>query len=435
MNLRKDAFRAFDALRGGQIASELREIIKFQSPDAGNLRDRLLEEQLAYVSANVPFYRKFERSGNLSDFPVIDKGVVRDNSHSMLSDEFQGSRLHVASTSGSTGIPFQVRHDQRKRIRSSAETILYGSAAGYEIGTRLYHLKIWSGRNRRSRPVQAVRNLVPMDVLEFRDEEADAFLRQLERSRRPFSIISYASALETVAKRVASRDNRRGKPSCAQAIIAQSEALPDEARKVLSEWFGLSPVSRYGLEELGIVAQQLPGDDQYYIVNRATFLLEILKLDKDEPVAGGETGRIVVTDLINKAQPLVRYDTGDLGAWVARGDGSIDQSRLRSIEGRRLDRIYDVQDRPISSWVAYRFFWRYPEIRQYQIVQRDQGDYLLRLNVSSDFERERDFAEDFRKVVGTDAIIEIERSEVGYVLSSGKRKPILSYYTPKTTFE
>ncbi len=44
--------------------------------------------------------------------------------------------------------------------------------------------------------------------------------------------------------------------------------------------------------------------------------LEILKLDKDEPVAAGEVGRLVWTPINQENTPIKRYEIGDLGRFV-----------------------------------------------------------------------------------------------------------------------
>ncbi|MDR0218925.1 MAG: long-chain-fatty-acyl-CoA reductase [Enterobacteriaceae bacterium] len=45
--------------------------------------------------------------------------------------------------------------------------------------------------------------------------------------------------------------------------------------------------------------------------------LEILNLHDDNPVAEGETGRLIFTSRHREAQPVQRYDLGDVGNWVA----------------------------------------------------------------------------------------------------------------------
>ena len=48
-------------------------------------------------------------------------------------------------------------------------------------------------------------------------------------------------------------------------------------------------------------------------LNTDHLVVEILD-EADEPVASGETGRIVLTDLNNFGMPFIRYDVGDVGA-------------------------------------------------------------------------------------------------------------------------
>lgn len=44
--------------------------------------------------------------------------------------------------------------------------------------------------------------------------------------------------------------------------------------------------------------------------------LEIVALDRDEPVGQGESGRLLFTSRARDARAVVRYDVGDLGRWV-----------------------------------------------------------------------------------------------------------------------
>jgi phenylacetate-CoA ligase len=73
-------------------------------------------------------------------------------------------------------------------------------------------------------------------------------------------------------------------------------------------------VNKYGTSELGTVAASCgrsprPGTDMH--VFEDLFVVEVLR--HGQPVPPGEVGRLVVTDLINTAMPLVRYDVGDVG--------------------------------------------------------------------------------------------------------------------------
>jgi phenylacetate-CoA ligase len=69
-------------------------------------------------------------------------------------------------------------------------------------------------------------------------------------------------------------------------------------------------VQKYGTSELGTVGASCGRSPGMHIFEDL-FLVEVLRHGR--PVAAGEIGRLVITDLINTAMPLIRYDVGDVG--------------------------------------------------------------------------------------------------------------------------
>ncbi|MDX7998271.1 long-chain-fatty-acyl-CoA reductase [Xenorhabdus sp. Reich] len=57
-------------------------------------------------------------------------------------------------------------------------------------------------------------------------------------------------------------------------------------------------------------------EDGVFHLMADTQWLEILNEENDQPVADGETGRLVFTSLHREAQSVQRYDLGDFGCWV-----------------------------------------------------------------------------------------------------------------------
>jgi phenylacetate-CoA ligase len=66
----------------------------------------------------------------------------------------------------------------------------------------------------------------------------------------------------------------------------------------------------YGTSELGSVAASCGHSPGMHLFEDQ-FLVEVLR--DGQPVAPGEMGRLIITDLVNTAMPLVRYDVGDMG--------------------------------------------------------------------------------------------------------------------------
>lgn len=432
MNLRSLAFWALDAAGKGNRRKNLQDVISLNDRSERSTAKRLhlLEEHLIFVTANIPFYRQFKGTSSLSDFPVLNKDKIRPLRDEMLTEGTATENLHTASTSGSTGTPFRILHSKIKRQRINAESIYFGRLAGYEIGNPLWHLKIWTDRNKHNRLSVFSKNLHPIDVSTFSTEDVPDLFRRIQGRKGKNSIIAYSSSLETIARAFQTDKNHDIPRPKIFSMLGQSEPLSQQAREILFEVFDTYPVGRYGMEETGILAQQDVSADGIYRMNLASHIVEVLKFDNDEQAAAGELGRVVVTDLFNKVQPLIRYDTGDLAVVESYEDGTNFVESLARIDGRSRERIYDVNDKPLTPMIAYNFWWKYPEILQYQIVQNGQGDYLLRIETSESFQRETELINDFTKQVGTGSQIKIEHASSNFRHASGKRQVIVSNYTP-----
>lgn len=432
MNLRSAIFWGRDLLSGGSLRDELRDVefLNSRIPEATTRRLELLQEQLDYVTSKVPYYRDRSGFGTLEDFPVLGKEEIRAKKSEMLAEGIDTSKVHVASTSGSTGTPFRIHHCPRKRKRINAEAIYFGKMAGYQVGYPLWHLKVWTKRNAYSRLGAFARNLRSVDVSTFSKDDVRALFDRICNENGNSSIIAYSSSLETIARTFQDEISFSKNQKKVHSIVGQSEPLSQEARKILRQALGIYPVGRYGLEETGILAQQQRTESATYSLNLASHLIEVLGMDDDERVAEGDLGRVVVTDLFNKAQPIIRYDTGDLAVAgsLEPGTGFVD-SFVR-LDGRSRERLYDVDDKPLAPMIAYNFWWKFPEIVQYQIVQRGRGDYILRIDVTTGFDRESELIEEFMNQVGYSARIEVQYGSSDYRHASGKQRAIVSEYFP-----
>jgi phenylacetate-CoA ligase len=97
--------------------------------------------------------------------------------------------------------------------------------------------------------------------------------------------------------------------------------------------FGVEVYNEYGAAELDIIAME--DLNHHFILNNETLLIELLD-DLNKPVGIGESGRVVVTSLYNKAMPFIRYDIGDM---AILGEPTETHHTLKSVEGRRNDSI------------------------------------------------------------------------------------------------
>jgi phenylacetate-CoA ligase len=212
-----------------------------------------------------------------------------------------------------------------------------------------------------------------------------------------------------------------------KSIISMSESLNNYTRETLQKYFGIPVVSRYSNLENGIIAQQETDNTDRYLINTGSYIIEILDMECDNYSKPNQPGRIVVTDLFNYALPMIRYDTGDVGT-ISEDPNRPGNLFLSTVEGRKLDLLYDTKGNLVSSYIVYKNMWQYTEILQYQLIQEGKKEYVFRINTDTKFNREEKLINEFKTYLGRDADFRIEYVSEIPLLASGKRKKIVNNF-------
>ncbi len=428
---RENLFWAFQRMNGSSFRRHYEEIASQLSAKSDNAVDRQtvkLEALLRHASTTVPFYQDLAGMTSIEDFPVMNKSQIRENFESLVSSSFRPEERVPMVTSGSTGTPFKTLQHSEKKTRNIADTLYFAERTGYRVGDRLYYMKIWSEYNKKSNLARKMQNIIPIDVISFNEPEVTRMIESLNKDNSMVAFLGYSSAFERICQCL-DRLSIRPKTSKISSAISMSETLNEYTKTTFEKYFGVTVYSRYSNIENGILAQQVPGSGCRYLVNSASYWIEVLKSDCDQPANPGELGRIVVTDFYNRLMPMIRYDTGDVGALSEQTDEQGNQY-LDRIEGRKLDLLYATDGRLVSSYIVYKNMWQYTEINQYQLVQYGAKDYLFKVNMDGSFKRESQLIEEFKKFLGADANFKVEYVDEIPLLASGKRKKIANTYHP-----
>lgn len=272
-----------------------------------------------------------------------------------------------------------------------------------------------------------MQNLTPINILHLDDETLENIRQRLKQKPYINSCLAYASTYEHLVRYLRSQGDT---PDMfhTTAFVSGSEVLSMEMKKKIKETVGCKVIDRYSNEENGFLAQT--GDcSEEFRVNIASFKIEILKQDSDEPVKIGEVGRVVVTDLYSFAVPLIRYDTGDLAIKGAEKDGWT--TVLHSIQGRRVDMIYDTEGRKLTAHTWSVYMWKYEKLKQYQFIQEGKKQYTLKLNGAEGVYDDEEISTYLKTILGKDAEITIQHVDGIPVLASGKFKKTVCNYQPE----
>jgi phenylacetate-CoA ligase len=139
---------------------------------------------------------------------------------------------------------------------------------------------------------------------------ADSLLHMGGRWNRsidvPEGINTYASIAALLAERQLAGELR----IAPRVIVTGGEVLTAEMRKRIVAAFGRTPFNGYGATETGYIAFECDHHAGLHVFEDQV-LIEVVD-DEYRPVPPGEPGsRLLVTNLFNRTQPLIRYELND----------------------------------------------------------------------------------------------------------------------------
>ena len=381
-----------------------------------------LHNIVIHATNNSEYYKQFQNK-SFELFPVMNKQILSEKFNAVQVDvkkiPGQKGRVHIQYTSGSTGMPFAIPHDTRKRNRRIAELKYFGEIAGFKSHECLAQLKVWKKGFNKSKFQIFKENIYPVDCTRIDDDMLQNFCNLIERKK----ITVLYGYPNWYGRLVDFLERKSIKLNTIKVVIAISEMLQPDTRKKLSELLNCKVYSRYSNEEQGILGQDKYNDEHFHL-NHASYFFEFLKLDSDEKAAPGELCRIVITDLFNFAFPLIRYDTGDTGLYYYNESNRAEYPVLSKIYGRLIDLVYDTKGIPLHPSVFSSILINYREIILWQFIQKDYNYYLLKLKLSGDINLS-ECKSILKNILGKDANITIELVDNITVLPSGKIKTVI----------
>lgn len=429
--MRNKAFWFMDFLKGSHVRTAYNDIKKIDEMDSDDLFIKNYQEEAwlklrEKVCLKTKAYAKYIDC-DFSNFPIISKQDIRQSQEEYLSSEYEKEKLVQMSTSGSTGTPFVCYQNVGKKRKVNAEIIYYSEKVGYKLGENLSYIRTIVKQNKKSRFKQFIQNQTLINCGHLNDLGIEGILDKIrfQSKKGPMTLLAYGSTYTALKDYFTKKCITGLGINNISGVISGSDMLFDETRGVISAVFGNVPVvSRYSNEENGVLGQD-EGINNVFTINEANYIIEIVD-EEGNPVENGVVGRIVVTDLFNYAMPMIRYDTGDVGAIDVFNINGRNKKCICQFSGRRVDVIYDAEGNALSPHTITNYMWDFPDIIQFQLIQKKQYQYTLRINVDKNFNREAELVTVLQEVLGKRSQIDIERVNEIPVLQSGKRRYIVN---------
>jgi phenylacetate-CoA ligase len=412
-------FPLFERFTGRRFWRELRRLRKLQWESPAQLEARAsdqLRPLLAHAYANVPYYRDlFDRAGlgpndlrslpDLARLPLSSKADLRAGfPDRVLAANLPARRRLPASTSGSTGLPFEFYLDRAGVDRWLASYLLFwewsGVPAGSPIGQVVISLRLTSQAASSARLAGAIRSLLGIPLLalsglHLTPDELQTEVTQLA-AKTNYVIWGLPSYIARLGRDLLDRNIQL--PRAPIAVISSGETLTAAEAATIRDGFRCRVVNHYSSFEVLHLAHTCPDVPDFMHVNSEHALVRIVRED-GSVAAPGETGRVILTSLSNWVMPLINYDIGD---WAVASEScpcGRGLPTLKSLEGRSVERIRAPSGKLITptavGWLLISVLKGLPHIAEYQAVQTAPDTLVLRIVPTSHWTA--DLAETFER--------------------------------------
>lgn len=320
-----------------------------------------------YCFHHIPYYHQllidnglvtsqFTSIESICKIPVLTKDVIRKNYEQLRSDELIKIKYQLRRSGGTTGEPISALIS---KDAAAFETFSYFKGLtwmGWKPGMTL--VKMFGGSlgiGKKSSYRQKIADFATDSVLipafELSKESVRHYYNILQSMVR-ICIIGYASAINILVDLLKANQLHLGNVGL---IITTSEQLIDDWRLNIQSYFGCEIRSYYGCGEVGSLGYQILGGNQSYKIPKEHVYIE------SDP----NTNHLYITQLQNRAQPMIRYEVGDFGT-IAQNDPWV----IENMFGRTTD-VFERKDGTLVSpnFGAHAILKSGIPVKRYQYIQ------------------------------------------------------------------
>jgi phenylacetate-CoA ligase len=378
-------YRSIQSIRRENVLkylSNIRDIPRNSQAEICNTQMGKLVKALGNAYANIPYYRElFDNCSivvdelnlpkDFSKIPVLAKEVFRQDSCLFINKNYN-EPVSNEVTSGTLGKPLIIPIDRYKSAFIRA--VMYRNYGWYNIDVGDKQARFWGipstpKLHLRESLKDLCANRIRLSAFNISDDAFKQFVNKL-RKFKPKYFYGYPSLLYKFSQWLSDNQITMNDLNLS-TIICTGEVLYDFQRKGIESTFQCKVANEYGTTETGIIAFECQ-DGNLHINSDHVYLESI----KSEEFA--DTGSLVVTELNNFYNPLIRYKLGDLGSISEDScKCGIGFPILKNLSGREGNFIVTPMNKYIfSAILSYTFKGG---IKQFQGIQNEKGELIIKI--------------------------------------------------------
>jgi phenylacetate-CoA ligase len=417
------------------FADATEQIAHLPIEELNALQLRRLKQTLAYAGEKVPYWRDlFKRQGfdpmevtkpsDMEVLPILTKDIIRAEGDRMISSDYDKSRLVTRKTGGSTGEPLIFWIDRESLERQMAVNLRSFRLLGLRDDDHV--AKIWGyGKSQHlGNALSPISARLFLDAFYTSDSDMETWYEQLLRFQ-PKAIYGYAGAICHFAQFLR-RTGRQMPLSRLKVVCTTSEKLFPEMSEIIEDFFNVPVSDMYGCHEsVRIASDCLHGNMHIHMDGTFTEFVR-------EPDITDGPAKIVITTLLSKAMPFIRYDVGDMGTDSPTPCPCGLQLPVMKLDVGKIHHIFKLPGgRKVHSSVLHKPIFQIDGIASFQISHVEQGKIVVDavpMNNQADplAKALQNVARAFEKDLGPEVVVETRIVDAIPPTRSGKHPSIVS---------
>lgn len=388
-------------------------------------QEKRLQETFQFTINNSAFYRDYwSKSGEklindwsinrFQELPIVDKSHLLEKNHLVHCPLKLFKKTFYCETSGTTGEVLTFNRDENWDSFNRAS--IFRGYNWHGINPWDFNLYFWGYNTSTSKKIKMRFQDWLLNRYRIFDYSTEALRQVMHKLPKTHYIEGYSSMIYELAKEVNDADFITPK---LKMIKGTSEKIYSHYQNTARKAFGMPIISEYGSAESGIIAFECPEGNMH--VNMLGVYLEI-----------ENNNEIIVTNLVARSFPTVRYKLGDVVKLAPRDyecPCGLQHPVIQEVTGRIGKNILGKQQKYPSLTLYYIFknlFFDHGIELNYQVHQRKVGELEVWIKEKLNDKTRTLLLQEFQKYFNNDILPAIIQKS-NFRQQSGKLRDFVSY--------